>query len=165
MVSRSNGHTTRTRPGSRWWAAALVLWVLFVWSRSLYGGDESSGQSLWVVERVRWLFESLGVTDADTMTFIVRKTAHFLEYLVLGVLASLAFGPWRAHGRERVRRAVAAAVVCACVPVADETIQLFVPGRAGMVADMLLDMSGCATGLLLAWLATALRRKHVQLGT
>ncbi len=118
-----------------------------------------------MVERVRWLFEALGVTDADTMTFIVRKTAHFLEYLVLGVLASLAFGPWRTHGRERVRRAVAAAVVYACVPVADETIQLFVPGRAGMVADMLLDMSGCPTGDLLAWLATALRRKHVQLGT
>ena len=35
------------------------------------------------------------------------------------------------------------------VACADETIQLFVPGRAGMITDVGIDMMGCALSVVL----------------
>lgn len=151
------GEQNARRERRGWWAVALVLWIGFIWSRSLYGGEASSGQSAVVVDALAGLFRALGVSDAETMTFIVRKTGHFLEYLVLGVLTWLAFGLGRARGPRRVWLLVAACVLCAAVPAADETIQLFVPGRSGQVTDVLLDMCGCATGLALSALVARRR--------
>ena len=48
--------------------------------------------------------------------------------------------------------------VCVLVPCVDETIQLFVPRRSGMVSDVCLDMVGCACGLLATRFLCALRR-------
>ena len=78
----------------------------------------------------------------------VRKTAHFVEYFILGVL--LAGGILRPEGgRVRFRpeglRAWAYGTVYA---VSDELHQLFVPGRACMPGDVLLDSAGVLTGTL-----------------
>jgi VanZ family protein len=35
------------------------------------------------------------------------------------------------------------------VPILDETIQIFVPGRSAAVIDMMIDLSGYLTGLLI----------------
>ena len=38
----------------------------------------------------------------------------------------------------------------------DETIQLFVPGRAGMITDVMIDCCGAATGVVLRYLLRSL---------
>lgn len=48
--------------------------------------------------------------------------------------------------------------VCVLVPCVDETIQMFVPRRSGMLTDVCLDMVGCACGLLATRALCALRR-------
>ena len=78
----------------------------------------------------------------------VRKTAHFLEYFILGVLLAGAFlQPERGRGRIRLQglRAWEAGTVYA---VSDELHQLFVPGRACMPADVMLDSAGVLAGTL-----------------
>ena len=47
------------------------------------------------------------------------------------------------------------------VALADETIQLFSPGRGSQVTDVWIDFAGACLGILLAWLLRWLRI-HVQ---
>lgn len=89
--------------------------------------------------------------------FLVRKTAHFTEYAVLGVLVAHAFDP--EHAAEHMRLA-AICLALVLVPSIDETIQLFMAGRSGQVTDVLLDCCGAATGVLLTYLVWRLRRRE-----
>lgn len=132
---------------SIWWAAAFACWIAFVWGHSLIQGPQSSLESGMVVTLLRPLFEVVGVTDADLMAFLVRKAAHFTEYAILGVLARGLFGSLHA---ERGVRPLPVGLLVALVPVVDECIQLFVPGRSGQLTDVLIDLSGVIVGALLA---------------
>ena len=49
-----------------------------------------------------------------------------------------------------------AAVFLLLIPSIDETIQLFVPGRAGMITDVMIDCCGAATGVVLRYLLQSL---------
>ena len=155
MASRESPDSTRA--GIHRWVLALVVWVAFIWGHSLMSGGTSSAESLSFVNATRGFFELLGVTETLTMTFIVRKTAHLLEYTVLGVIAGglmrRGWGSGRLHG-------MLALVVVAIVPMVDETIQLFVPGREGQMRDVCIDLLGIALGLLLARAVTRRHRSH-----
>ncbi len=157
-VSQKEGKTARRT----WvWRAVLVCWCLFMWSRSLKAGDASLGDSSFVVRLVRPLFEAVGVTDADLMQFVVRKLAHFTEYLVMGLVCRQAFPVGRGpRGRRAAFAARALTVVL--VPSADECIQLFVPGRSGMARDVLIDMAGAVSGLALSGWTSRLRSRRAR---
>ena len=129
----------KIRSAKRGWVVALVLWVLFIWGNSLVPGDASSEESGFILELLSPLIRALGVTNMDAAHTVLRKCGHFSEYLVLAVLAV------RAFGLDVFPLVVAIGVSVPCI---DETIQLFVPGRAGMVADVLLDMCGFACAVL-----------------
>ena len=133
--------------GPAWAWVLLVLWVCVIWGHSMVPAQGSDAESLAVVGIVRRFFELFGVTDVHVMNHVVRKAGHFCEYLVLGLLAINALRPRLRAPRERVTPLLLVGVL---VPTIDETIQLFVPGRAGMLADVLLDMSGFACAVLLA---------------
>ena len=103
---------------------------------------------------IRSLLGSLGLPSGWVTNYLVRKTAHFTEYAVLGVLVSNALGPaWARNPRAYLL----VAAVLALVPSIDETIQLFVPGRSGQVTDVLLDCCGAATGAVLRALVVRAR--------
>lgn len=145
----------------------LVAWVCFVWGHSLVPGVASDAESLSVVARVSPLLGALGIRGTHAMNHVVRKLGHFSEYLVLGIVAS-----WALRPAEKDRVVVgssptdgvahagtwATLAVCVLVPCVDETIQLFVPRRSGMLSDVCLDMVGCACGLLATRALCALRR-------
>jgi VanZ family protein len=46
--------------------------------------------------------------------------------------------------------------VLLAVPVIDETLQYFSPGRSPQVRDVLIDFSGCITGLIFTALVFAI---------
>ena len=138
------------------WAVAFACWVAFVWGHSLVQGPQSSLESGMVVDLLRPAFEALGMADENLMGLVVRKAAHFSEYALLGVLARGLFGSLRS---ERGVPPFPAALLVALVPVVDECIQLFVPGRSGQVTDVLIDLSGLVVGALLAHLVRRCREK------
>jgi VanZ family protein len=141
------------------WLAALIAWVLFVWGHSLVAGPSSDADSLSWVGRLTPVLDALGVVGVHARNHVVRKTAHFCEYAVLGLLDHAALRPvWR-RPRSRVASAV---LVAALVPCVDETIQLFVPGRLGSPADVLLDMCGAACGLAFAAGVRHLRARRTR---
>lgn len=141
---------------SRAWGVALACWVAFVWGHSLVQGPDSALESGRVVALLRPLFEAAGVCDVDLMTFVVRKCAHFTEYAVLGALAA---GLWRSLSSRRRPPAWLASLGVALVPVVDECIQLFVPGRSGALRDVLIDLAGALVGALASAGVRRVRRR------
>lgn len=136
------------------WLAASCVMVLLIWGNSLVPGTGSGSLSLEVMSAIRSLLGFLGLPSGWVTNYLVRKTAHFTEYAVLGVLVSNALGPaWARNPRAYLL----VAAVLALVPSIDETIQLFVPGRSGQVTDVLLDCCGAATGAVLRALVVRAR--------
>ena len=82
----------------------------------------------------------------EGLSFVVRKGAHFSEYFVLGLLVLYAV---RRTLRSLMSMALTLCAIWATVPGIDETIQRFVPGRAGMVRDVMIDMGGFGTAVAL----------------
>ena len=87
----------------------------------------------------------------DDMQHIVRKCAHFTEYMVLGLMLRLCLESW--FGRKvRKSRSLTIAGFCggtiyACT---DEFHQLLIEGRSGQWSDVLVDGSGVLLGVLIA---------------
>lgn len=143
---------------SKPWLFAAIIMVLIIWGNSLVPGSGSGPLSLSVVEAVRGALDALRLPSDWVTNFLVRKTAHFTEYAVLGVLVAHAFDPERTAEHMRLAAICLALVL---VPSIDETIQLFVAGRSGQVTDVLLDCCGAATGVLLTYLVWRLRRREM----
>ena len=152
------------------WLAVAALLICVIWGNSLVPGEGSGSLSRYVTELGQEALRALGLPHAWLTNFVVRKTAHFTEYLLLGVVTMRG---WRPHlagdaGARRVRwgaavpaalAAAAVAVTLVAVPTLDETIQLSVAGRSGQVTDVLLDCAGAATGVALTLAASWLRRR------
>ena len=112
-------------------AAACLLWLVFIFARSLKPADESTLESAWVLDLIRKIIPSASM-------HFVRKLAHFTEFFILGCMVFSASG-----------RIPLSAGVCLAAAVADEIIQSAVPGRSCRISDMLLDFCGSLTGILI----------------
>lgn len=105
------------------------------------------GFSGWAAERqLAW---------AVSIDFFVRKGAHLSEYAVLALLVRAAVRSFRPAIRHAAGITLGICFLYAC---SDEIHQLFVPGRAGMFRDVLIDTAGAAAGLLLAALILRIGR-------
>ncbi|WP_138309001.1 MULTISPECIES: VanZ family protein [unclassified Clostridium] len=148
-------------PGNRnrfaWnrWHVVILLYICFIYGNSLTPAAVSSRESGFLLAKVQGVMESLGWEFLWLTEHIIRKTAHFAEYAVLGGLTARAAG---IPGTERLKDAL---MLIFIVPFVDETIQLFVVGRSGQISDVWLDMSGAAVGMMITAgvLSYAARRK------
>ena len=125
-------------------AAAVVLLTALIWGHSAMPAAQSEGESLAVLPAFEPLLLWLGIPLAWCHA-VLRKLAHFSEYGLLGVIWVCLLLANRLTPRRCILPAVSACLFTALV---DETIQLFVPGRSGMVADIWIDFSGASAGIL-----------------
>lgn len=160
-MSSFNRTSAGKKPGSPAlrWGVLIALWCCFIWGHSLIQGPESSSESGCFYALLQPLFNLVGLVDEDTCTFIIRKCAHFSEYAVLGALVlNLVRSLVRqGSGSDRLHKALLPAF--GLVAVADETLQLFVPGRSGSPRDVAIDLCGYAFGAFLATVVVKHRRK------
>ena len=122
----------------------IILWLCLIWGHSLQPAvvsEEESGRFLQILGKV---FPFLLTSDMGM--FIVRKSAHFTEYMILGILLCMEFSTYL-YGV--LKRFSIPALVGLLVAFLDETIQLFVEGRSGEVRDMWIDLAGVALGTLI----------------
>ncbi len=134
-----------------------VLTLVFIWGNSLMPGTVSGAFSDWVGQVLARIFG--GVSLPETGHGTLRKLAHGTEYLILGVelwlfLRHMLSRDWSLVGLC----GVAAALV-------DETIQLFVPGRCGAVADVWIDLGGFCVGCLICAGVLAIRERRRKQNT
>ena len=124
----------------------LAVNLAVIWGSSLMDGQMSSALSGLVGNIVNWLFPGADAAQGGAGHGLLRKIAHFTEFCTLGMLLAwlasmLCKGKWRLYLLP-----LAAGIMVACI---DETIQLFVPGRAGLITDVGIDTLGCALGIVL----------------
>ena len=138
-----------------WRYGPVVAWAGFV----LFASSSSfsaSNTSRIIRPLLIWLFPGISEETLAHVHFLVRKAAHFSEYALLALLAARAF---RTSSREALERFwwLAAFALVACVSLADEYHQSFLPSRTGTIYDSLLDMAGGATALSCATLWLSLK--------
>lgn len=116
-----------------------------MWGQSLVGGDASVAESDYFVELL-WpsLFPPLHdlFLSPEQFGYFIRKCAHFSEYAIWTLLAYRTFT--YESIKTKTHQIVSVLLTGLCVAIADECIQLFVPGRAGLFSDVLIDFSAIA---------------------
>lgn len=147
--------------------AIMFACLIFVFSAR--NGEESTEDSY----DVGMLFGSIVYRDFDTWTedaqlafaakvdHPIRKTAHATEYAVFGMLLVGALYDGKRKNRFNVLIPWGLATLYAAT---DEFHQLFVPGRSGQLADVMLDSVGAIAGITLLFLGIfvihKIRNKH-----
>ena len=126
----------------RW--VLLIVWMVIIFLFSQQPGDVSSEQSRLVVYIFNFAGINLDSALGNLSTFIVRKAAHFTEYLILGLLAYNAL-------RENVKfnkSLILAVIIVFLYASSDEFHQSFIPGRGPAFRDVLIDTAGGLTGII-----------------
>ena len=123
-----------------------VMLTLFIWLHSLTPAKQSTEESDFVLNFINTIFNSINI-NADLSSFIVRKAAHFLEFTALGVFVTTTVTRYEPNIKKCIFHIL---FILLATPVIDESLQYLAPERSPQISDVLLDFSGCITGLLLA---------------
>lgn len=117
-----------------WWVLC-ALWLAVIIGHSLMPAKLSHAESSGLLTRL--------TTALPFITHrLLRKLAHFSEFGLLGLLLAQCF-------RDGFAKPAMASMLCA---LADETVQLFVPGRSGQVRDVWIDFAGAVLAIGLTML-------------
>ena len=136
---------------------ALAGCIWFIFSNSMAVADVSSVSSGRVLQLLQAVLRRLGHPAlAQRLTMhIVRKMAHFCEYTLEGFLLMLCM---RVYSRRPLRHITVPMLGGVLTAMADETIQIYSPGRSSQVTDVWLDSAGVLAGILVALVFMALCR-------
>ena len=134
----------------------VLFWMVFIFIFSAQPAERSSQNSDGIVNQI---IENGYPEFSDqnpeeqasirnTITVIVRKSAHLGEYALLSILIYAFCTSFKSDfvSRHKWWIAFAISVVYAA---SDEIHQLFVPGRSGEVRDVLIDSLGAAIGIVI----------------
>ena len=99
----------------------------------------------------------------DSVQHVVRKTAHFTEYMLLGLLIRLCLESWFGKRRGLFPAAWALGTLYAGT---DELHQLLIDGRSGQWTDVLIDsggvLAGAAAAALVVYLLNLRKRNRIR---
>ena len=133
----------------------VILWMGTIFFFSSETAEESSSLSGSVTEGLARFFFSSWFRPENAaqlrermgkLEYLIRKGAHFTEYLVLGGLLALFFSTIRMKYSLRIVISTLTGILYA---VSDEFHQSFVDGRAMQGFDILVDSLGVLTGALI----------------
>ena len=123
----------------------LIGWMILIFSFSMDNATESSNKSnsiiIWITENI--FNKNYNEEDIDIITnkysFIVRKTAHFTIYFILGLFFIMYLEEYHSLSKKDIIYTILFVLIYAC---SDELHQLFTIGRSGEIRDVLLDTLG-----------------------
>lgn len=142
---------------------ALFLWVgLIFWfsSRSsVTSADQSGGivallsKSLVYITSGKFVPNSKYLSELD---HIIRKSAHMFLYFVLGFLTLNLIG----YCQKIRQKVIFSLIFCILYSMSDELHQYYVPGRASLNKDIIIDSIGSAAGVFFHKLVIIIRKRH-----
>lgn len=148
----------------------IMLYIMIFWF-SAEDGDSSSAISSRITKGILDLYyriagvknipDSAVVGDVFSLEGIIRKLAHFGEYMCMGFLSyslvTIWYEPvWRGRLWILLQLFLSAGL--------DEFHQSFIPGRHASMKDVMIDMTGGITGMLVIVLWQGVRRawQHIR---
>jgi VanZ family protein len=123
----------------------VIVWAAFI---SWFSTDAFSARSTnsYIDPLLRYFFGELTPAGFRFAHAVIRKSAHMIEYAILGALVCRALtAPGGRMSRAHVVRAL---LYCAVYALLDEAHQAFVPSRTGSGTDVLVDTVGATVGTL-----------------
>jgi VanZ family protein len=140
-------------------SAITLLYILFIFSNSIYSGESSGYQSKVVMQIINDFLYKTGI-NINLTEFFIRKLAHFTEYFILGNLLTVTIKAYVSRIRECVFLEL---FLLLLVPVIDEFIQTFSLGRSGNAGDIILDFCGALCGMLIIYFTMRVSTARRQL--
>ena len=143
----------------------LILVILCMITIFMFSSDkdyESSRKSNSIITGIADVFSKKKLSDVEKdryinkYVFVVRKTAHFTIYLILGLLVISLLKEYMIISWKSVFFSLLIVFLYAC---SDEFHQLFVSGRSCEFRDVLIDSSGGFVGSCIYYLFYSLRRR------
>ena len=128
----------------------LVLWLLLIFNMSAKTGEESAGISLILAKYVYTLPLIDKIIKFDNLHLLIRKTAHFTEYGILGLLLLNFIKSIGVHISKKAY--ITAFIIGVIYAALDEYHQSFVDGRGPSVIDVFIDSSGVLFFLIMVYL-------------
>lgn len=128
---------------------ALCMSTIFMFSSD--DATKSTKKSDGVIIQISNFFAGTKLSKQQQQKIIdyfvvpVRKSAHFLIYMTLGILLVSFINEFSIANKKMFFLAIFLSFLYAC---SDEVHQLFVPGRSGQLTDVLLDTLGASVGIL-----------------
>lgn len=133
----------------------IIIWMCFIFFMSNQPAEISDSQSIGIINILSKMGIDMNGIFGDIANFIVRKCAHFLEYMILGFLIiNLLKNDFKLQ--HVLLFAIMGVFLYACT---DEFHQLFVPGRSGNFRDVIIDTSGGALSAILFGLKRLLSKQ------
>lgn len=117
----------------------VILWMLLIFSMSSFNGTESNNQSGFIVNIISNI---LNINNLENLSFIIRKIAHFTEYLILGILVTNMI-------KQYNKKWYITLIICILYALSDELHQILTPGRTFKIFDIIVDSIGSISGLIL----------------
>ena len=134
----------------------LIFQMCFIFIMSSFGHTSSDAQSNLFVDFIAQNFPHVrhglenNLISLSTLIFLVRKTAHFTEYAILG---SLFFLNLRNTPLGLIKHPLATSILFSFLyACTDEIHQIFVPGRSAQFRDVLIDTLGASFGAIITYL-------------
>lgn len=131
--------TNRLRSIIGYWGV-VAAWMLVI---AMLSGEPFSAQNTnrYIDPVLRYFFPQLTPAGFVLAHSVIRKSAHFVEFFILGCLAFWASRRGRAPG-WRARWTLQALGVAVAYSLVDEFRQSFVPNRTPSLADSAVDSLG-----------------------
>ena len=144
-----------------------MMTLIFIFS--MEPADRSDATSGMISETVAdlirpgWRSEPREVREEfyNGLQHIIRKCAHFTEFMLLGISLRLCLESWFGLRSRLISGSWGAGT---CYAAFDELHQLLVDGRSGQWTDVLIDSAGVLCGVMLVTgILTLIRRKRRKL--
>lgn len=121
-----------------------IIWMIIVFYFSSQEGESSGNASGTILNIILKIFPSLE-GQADTAHMIIRKLAHFTIYMIGGIIYINLF---KTYNIKNTKSLLYSTLVCTIYAITDEVHQYFVPGRACMITDVMIDAFGAVFGCM-----------------
>lgn len=153
--------------------AVVLLAAVYVMIFS-FSSDDAEASSAVSVKVTKWLMNiyynifhrggsdpQLVLTVTDDTETIVRKLAHFTEYMAVGFLSFGIVIMWVKGIAKGLIIVLIQLIVSAGI---DEIHQYFVPGRYSSVKDVMIDTAGGIAGMIIILCAKGIKKrwKHIR---
>ena len=130
----------------------VFAWMLVIFMLSAQRATESSslssGITRFVLNIINGLLPQMEI-EFSAFSHFIRKSAHFIAYLILGTLSLNALDQDKNAKQTLFAKAL---LICVLYAMSDEFHQLYVPGRSGELRDVLLDSTGSLFGIMIYFL-------------
>lgn len=147
---------------------ATTLWMLFIFYLSSQTAQISDNLSkkitillINIIKQIKDI-DIISINHVGKLNNIIREYAHGFVYIVLSIFAVNALRGIKINVSMSCLLAFLISVAFACT---DEIHQMFVPGRAAQLQDLMIDCAGALLGLVIFNIVAFFFRKTKLLTT